>query len=85
MSKRPSKKSIESLPAMHKAEAPIEASHTLLPHHSLAAIRAKVLKVDADARATERETREENARIIADLEGLRDEIERTIAFLKARR
>jgi hypothetical protein len=52
---------------------------------SLAAIRAQALQTDANAREAIHDIRVETARTIADLEAWRDEIDRTIAFLKARR
>jgi hypothetical protein len=52
---------------------------------SLAAIRAEALQTDAGFRNERLEIQAETARTIADLEAWRDEIDRTIAFLKARR
>jgi hypothetical protein len=52
---------------------------------SLAAIRIRTLRHDADTRAEKLGAQAEIDRTISELEGWRDEIERTIAFLKARR
>jgi hypothetical protein len=86
------RKHSESLPqALTKAEEiPREEENELTtadlpPIHSLATIRANALNTDADTRATLLEIREKTAQTITELEGWRDEIERTIAFLKARR
>jgi hypothetical protein len=52
---------------------------------SLAAIRIRALRHDADTRAEKLGAQAEIDRTISELEGWRDEIDRTIAFLKARR
>jgi uncharacterized protein YicC (UPF0701 family) len=51
---------------------------------SLAAIRTQALQTDAGVRTERLQIQEETARTIADLEAWRDEIDRTLAFLKAR-
>jgi hypothetical protein len=61
-----------------------EASN-LPPTRSLAEIRINALRHDADTRAARLGTQAEIDRTISELEGWRDEIECTIAFLKARR
>jgi hypothetical protein len=61
-----------------------EASN-LPSSQSLAAIRIRTLRHDADTRAEKLGAQAEIDRTISELEGWRDEIERTIAFLKARR
>jgi hypothetical protein len=52
---------------------------------SLASIRAEALKTDTDVRGDLLQIRLDTAHTIAELEAWRDEIDRTIAFLKARR
>jgi hypothetical protein len=85
MSKRPSKKVTEPEHLPVASEPETEQQHEVLDvRHTLATIRNNVLRTDTQARTTQLETREENGRMIAELEALRDEIERTIAFLKAR-
>jgi hypothetical protein len=62
----------------------LEASN-LPPARSLAEIRIAALRHDSDMRAARLGTQAEMDRTIAELEGWRDEIDCTIAFLKARR
>lgn len=72
-------------PAELKASIQEEMSVSNPPMPSLTEIRTKVLKDGANIREGVLELQIETAHTIADLEAWRDEIDRTIAFLKARR
>jgi hypothetical protein len=71
--------------ALEVSEKEAKVSVSTQPLPSLAEIRANALTGDANMREDVLELRIETAHTISELEAWRDEIDRTIAFLKARR
>jgi hypothetical protein len=78
-----SQEELQSVTETEMSEASADITNTLA--QSLSAMRENVLINDSGVREAVLKIRVDTAHTIAELEAWRDEIDRTIAFLKARR